>query len=316
MKKILSEVHIICMIFPHRKYCDLVYSVCFPQKETCGTSGHQEKVVGDVLICLWSVYFQQRTDNSVGINLQKHRITNLKYKLRGMRTIFTPQKILQIASRWNANKCDLYLKSQHQQDGVACLLVRRSCFIHSHLCMVTVVNGGTALLSFFFSQPARNTGKCPQNFSANVIWAVAHPISRTVSFHELFMKPDASLLTMECTLLFFFVLLATLLSQLNVETLLKTVFFFQAILVTALKRLVTGKKRLIPCHLSSFSFLNKLLKTDDNSYQQVLSSITASVIRPLFNVLLHSIFTHNASPSQLCDHIAVPVCYEQSNRIP
>lgn len=63
---------------------------------------------------------------------------------------------------------------------------------------------GTALLSFFFSQPARNTGECPKNFNANVIWAVAHPISRTVSFHELFMKPDTSLLTMECTLLFFF----------------------------------------------------------------------------------------------------------------
>lgn len=88
---------------------------------------------------------------------------------------------------------------------------------------------GTALLSFFFSQPARNTGECPKNFNANVIWAVAHPISRTVSFHELFMKPDTSLLTMECTLLFFFVLLATWLSQLNVETLLKTVCF-QAIM--------------------------------------------------------------------------------------
>lgn len=46
---------------------------------------------------------------------------------------------------------------------------------------------------------------------------------------------------MECTLLFFFVLLATWLSQLNVETLLKTVCF-QAILVTALKRHVIGKK--------------------------------------------------------------------------
>lgn len=98
------------MMFTHRKYCDLVYSAGFPPKEmnkTCPTTFHiffliyfyvhlifpNEKVIGHVLICLWSVYFQQITDNSAGITLQKRGITNLKYKLRGKRTIFLPKNI-------------------------------------------------------------------------------------------------------------------------------------------------------------------------------------------------------------------------------